>query len=281
MGTLLAPVILAQLAAAGAVALALYLGLRLVRSSFLVPGILLLAAALAHLAFVLTGTTLSEALALGWTFKAPTAVGLAPTWDFGDVRVFPWHLLPGLSADIFAVMFVTAITMLLNTTGIELLTRREADLQRELTTLGVTNFVIAALGGYISCISLSRTTLTYTAGGRSRVCGLTVAAASVLMLAVDPGFIAYIPKFVLGGLLLYLGASLMYVAGRRGPSDLAARICLAARHSITHRSVRLYCRRIDRRRHRLRYLCRQREPGQCHQVQLRRLGISFHARSRT
>jgi sulfate permease, SulP family len=116
MGTLLAPVILAQLAAAGAVALALYLGLRLVRSPFLVPGILLLAAALAHLAFVLTGTTLSEALALGWTFKAPTAVGLAPTWDFGDVRVFPWHLLPGLSADIFAVMFVTAITMLLNTT---------------------------------------------------------------------------------------------------------------------------------------------------------------------
>jgi sulfate permease, SulP family len=210
MGTLLAPVILAQLAAAGAVALALYLGLRLVRSPFLVPGILLLAAALAHLAFVLTGTTLSEALALGWTFKAPTAVGLAPTWDFGDVRVFPWHLLPGLSADIFAVMFVTAITMLLNTTGIELLTRREADLQRELTTLGVTNFVTAALGGYVSCISLSRTTLTYTAGGRSRVCGLTVAAASVLMLAVDPGFIAYIPKFVLGGLLLYLGASLMY-----------------------------------------------------------------------
>jgi SulP family sulfate permease len=30
------------------------------------------------------------------------------------------------------------------------------------------------------------------------------------MLLVDPAFLAYVPKFVLGGLLLYLGASLMY-----------------------------------------------------------------------
>ena len=107
-------------------------------------------------------------------------------------------------------MPVTAITMLLNTTGIELVTRREANLQRELTTLGVANVAAASLGGYVSCISLSRTSLTYAAGGRSRICGLAVAAVSALMLAVDPSFLAWIPKFVLGGLLLYLGAALMY-----------------------------------------------------------------------
>jgi SulP family sulfate permease len=171
---------------------------------------LLLATLLAHLVFWLSGVTLSEALAAGWTFKAPRAVGLAPTWDFNDVENFPWRLLPGLSADIFAVMFVTAITMLLNTTGIELVTRREANLQRELTTLGAANFAASALGGYVSCISLSRTTLTYAAGGRTRLCGLAVAAVSALMLMVDPSFLAWIPKFVLGGLLLYLGASLLY-----------------------------------------------------------------------
>ena len=107
-------------------------------------------------------------------------------------------------------MFVTAITMLLNTTGIELVTRREADLGRELKTLGVANLVASALGGYVSCVSLSRTTLTCSTGGRSRACGLVVAVVSGLMLLVDPAFLAYVPKFVLGGLLLYLGASLMY-----------------------------------------------------------------------
>jgi SulP family sulfate permease len=67
-----------------------------------------------------------------------------------------------------------------------------------------------ALGGYPSCVSLSRTTLNYQAGGRGRLCGLIVAAVAVVMLAVDPGFLAYVPKFVLGGLLLYLGFNLMY-----------------------------------------------------------------------
>jgi len=114
--------------------------------------------------------------------------------DFDDLRNFPWRLLPALSADIFAVMFVTAITMLLNTAGIELVTRREANLQRELTTLGAANLTASALGGYVSCISLSRTTLTYAAGGRSRICGLAVAAVSGLMLMVDPSFLAWVPK---------------------------------------------------------------------------------------
>jgi len=117
LNTLLQYLTLAKLAAAAAVALALYLTLRRARSPFVLPAILLIGIVAAHLAFAVTGTTLGEALALGWTFKAPTAIGLAPTWDFGDVGNFPWRLLPGLSADIFAVMFVTAITMLLNTTG--------------------------------------------------------------------------------------------------------------------------------------------------------------------
>ena len=70
-------------------------------------------------------------------------------------------------------MFVTAITMLLNTAGIELATRREANLSRELKTLGVANVVAAALGGYVSCISLSRTTLVHSAGDRGPICGLS------------------------------------------------------------------------------------------------------------
>jgi SulP family sulfate permease len=232
LATLVGTTTLAQLAAASAVALALYFVLRHARNPLLLPAVLLVATALAHLAFALTGTSLSEALQLGWTFKAPQAVGLAPTWDFADVRNFPWHILPGLSADIFAVMFVTAITMLLNTTGIELVARREADLGRELKTLGLANVTAAALGGYVSCISLSRSTLTYTAGGRSRICGLLVAAVSALMLLVDPAFLAYVPKFVLGGLLLYLGASLMYewlvdAARRISPLEYASLLAIA------------------------------------------------------
>lgn len=210
LGTLLEPTTVLKLAAAGSVALALHFALRRARNPWLLPGVLLLAAVLAHAAFALSGMSLSEALAQGWTFDAPAAIGLAAAWNLDDVRNFPWRLLPGLSADIFAVMFVTAITMLLNTTGIEHVTRREANLQRELTTLGAANLAASALGGYVSCMSLSRTNLTYVAGGRGRICGLAVASVSALMLIANLDFLGYVPKFVLGGLLLYLGASLMY-----------------------------------------------------------------------
>jgi sulfate permease, SulP family len=210
LDTLLTSLTLSKLAAAAAVALALYLALRRPRSPFMLPGILLTAIAAAHLVFALTGVTLEDARSQGWMFKAPAAVGLTQTWDLRDLRLFPWRILPALSGDLLAVMFVTAITMLLNTTGIEFVTRREADLQRELNTLGIANLLAAAFGGYVSCTSLSRTTVNYAAGGRGRLGGFVVAAVSVLVLTADPGFLAYVPKFVLGGLLLYLGSHLIY-----------------------------------------------------------------------
>jgi SulP family sulfate permease len=89
----------------------------------------LIAGALAaHLGFTLAALSLEDArLGGGWLFHARAAVGLAETWDLRDLRMFRWNIIPALSGDLLAVMFVTAITMLLNT-GIECLTKREADL---------------------------------------------------------------------------------------------------------------------------------------------------------
>ena len=86
----------------------------------------------------LTGNTLSEAQTAGSMSPTPEPVPLAlrARVSFAD---FPWASLPRLSGDLLAVMFVTAVTMLLNTAGVEIVTRREAELERELTTLGTAN----------------------------------------------------------------------------------------------------------------------------------------------
>ena len=211
MDSLLQPLALAKLGAGAVIAIALYLCLRgRSNNPYVVPGILLAGIAVTHIVLALSGMTLAEARVAGWTFKAPAAVGLTPTWDFDDLSQFPWQVLPSLAGDLFAVMFVTAVGTLLNTTGVEFVTKREADLQRELTTIGAANLTAAALGGYATTISLNRTTLNYAAGGRGRLSGLTTAGVAALMLLVDPAFLAYVPKFVLGGLLLYLGGALIY-----------------------------------------------------------------------
>src|SRR6202035_5801870 len=52
--------------------------------------------------------------------------------------------------------------------------------------------------------------LNFNGGGSARLSGLTVAAISALMLAIAPMLLGLMPKFVLGGLLLYLGADALH-----------------------------------------------------------------------
>jgi SulP family sulfate permease len=52
--------------------------------------------------------------------------------------------------------------------------------------------------------------LNFNSGGTGPLSGLTVAAISLLMLAFAPTLLGFMPKFVLGGLLIYLGADQLH-----------------------------------------------------------------------
>jgi SulP family sulfate permease len=202
--------IAARIAPGVIVAAALFVLLRRSKNPFILPGVLLAAFVAAHIVRLLTGTTLADAQAAGWMFRLQPAAGLNLPWKPAALQDFPWSSLPSLAGDVLAVMFVTIATLLLNTTGIEIATRSEADIERDLKVLGFANVATAALGGYVSCTSLSRSIMVRTVGATSRLGGLTVAAVSAAVLIADPAFLGYVPKFILGGLLFYLGADLVY-----------------------------------------------------------------------
>jgi sulfate permease, SulP family len=199
-----------KLAAAIVVAIALYALLRRSKSPFILPGVLLAAFAAAYVVLPLTGTSLADAQADGWMFRPQPAAPLTLPWKAGALQGFSWTLLPSLAGDLLAIVFVTITTLLLNTTGIEIATRTEANIERDLKVLGAANLLTAALGGYVSCTSLSRSILVRTAGATSRLSGLTVAAILTAILIADPTFLGYVPKYVLGGLLIFLGWGLVY-----------------------------------------------------------------------
>jgi sulfate permease, SulP family len=201
---------MSELAAACAMALILYLTWHRSRTSFGLPAIMIGGVVAAHIAFWLIGVSSAEAQASGWTFQPPPHVSFMLPWSINGIERYPWHRLPNLIGDLIAVIFVTAISALFNTTGIEVATQREANLERELNVTGLANMLSGAFGGYTGCISVSRSILNFNSGGRGRLSGLTVAAISLLMLAVAPMLLGYTPKFVLGGLLIYLGADLLH-----------------------------------------------------------------------
>jgi SulP family sulfate permease len=192
------------------VAIVLHAMLRRFKSPFVLPGVLLAALAAAYLALLSTGTSFAEAQANGWLFQPQPVASLMSPWRIGALHSFPWAALPSLAGDMLAVFFVTIGTLLLNTTAIEVTTQTEANIERDLKVLGFANLATAALGGYIGCTSFSRSILVRSAGASSRLSGLTVAAISAALLLVGPSYLGYVPKFVLGGLLFYLGSDLVY-----------------------------------------------------------------------
>jgi SulP family sulfate permease len=201
---------LSELAAACAMAFVLYLTWHRSRSAFGLPVILIGGVIAAHTAFWLAGISPAQAQASGWTFQPPPSVSFMLPWSAHEISRYPWFALPDLIGDLIAVVFVTASSTLFNTTGIEVAAHREANLERELSVTGIANILSGAFGGYTGCISVSRSILTFNSGGTGRLAGLTVAAISASMLAAAPTLLGYMPKFVLGGLLIYLGADQLH-----------------------------------------------------------------------
>ena len=201
---------LSELLAACAMALILYLTWHRSRTPFGLPAILVGGVMAAHLVFRLAGISLADAQAWGWTFTPPPSVTFMLPWSVDEIRHYPWYTLPELWGNLVAVVFVTASCTLFNTTGVEVALHREANLERELNVTGVANILSGAFGGYTGCISVSRSVLNFKGGGSGRLSGLTVATISALMLAFAPTLLGYMPKFVLGGLLIYLGADQLH-----------------------------------------------------------------------
>ena len=210
LGQFANPLTLSELAAACVMALALYLTWHRSRSPFGLPMILIGGVIAAHIVFWLAGLSPAQAQASGWTFQPPPHVSFMLPWSASEISRYPWYTLPDLSGNLIAVIFVTASSTLFNTAGIEVATHREANLERELNVTGLANILTGALGGYTGCISVSRTVLNFNGGGTGRLSGLTVAAISALMLAFAPVLLGYMPKFVLGGLLIYLAADQLH-----------------------------------------------------------------------
>ncbi len=199
-----------ELVAACAMALILYLTWHRSRSPFGLPAILIGGVIAAHIAFWLAGISSAQAQASGWTFQPPPHISFMLPWRANEIGRYPWYAVPDLLGNLIAVIFVTATSTLFNTTGIEVAVDREANLEQELNVTGLANMLSGAFGGYSGCISVSRTVLNFNGGGTGRLSGLTVAAISALMLALAPMLLGYMPKFVLGGLLIYLGADQLH-----------------------------------------------------------------------
>lgn len=190
------------------VAAALLVLTRMVRHFLTIPLILVGAMVLFHGVRLAWGIDLATARQAG-LLLAPLQVGdwtHVGNFPYGDVR---WDLLMLHAKDFGAMTMVAVITILLNTTSLELATNVDGNADQELKAIGLANILVGLSGGMVAVNSFNRSMLNLKAGANSRwsarFCALVV--LGVVLLA--PGLIGLMPKPVLTGLILFLGLGLL------------------------------------------------------------------------
>lgn len=175
-------------------------------SHFLVvPGALLGATALFYGLLWLNHLTIAEATAQGWLLGPFPTGGLWQPLSFAAVGHIEWSAIAAQIGNIGTLILISVISLLLNASGIEVTTQTDMDLNRELKSAGIANCLAGLAGGAPGYPTLSLSLLGPRIGVNSRAIGVTVAIINGLILAFGASVLSYLPRPLLGGLLIFLG----------------------------------------------------------------------------
>lgn len=173
------------------------------------PAIIFIAIVVFYFAISMSGMDLELARGRSWMLGPfpPGSLFQFLTPDaFADAN---WTALLLQADKIITILVVSVIALLLNASGIELAARHDMNFNRELRAAGLANFLAGIGAGLPGYHLLGASTLSYRLGARSRLTGITAAILIGFTCLFGASVLEYVPRPVLGGLLVYLGVSFL------------------------------------------------------------------------
>ncbi|KAA3632763.1 MAG: STAS domain-containing protein [Proteobacteria bacterium] len=187
-------------------AIAYYVCTRYFDHWLLMPAFLLVSMLLFYAALFVTGTSVASAAGAGWLPVVDTSRGdFFPVLSVHRLGLIDWSVVLGQSGTILVMALMSMIMLLLDTSGVEIILNRDMDPNHELRTAGWANVLNGLCTGPIAILSATDTAFTYKLGGDRFVMVAAFALVIVAAIMVGPGPIAFAPKAILGGLLIFLG----------------------------------------------------------------------------
>lgn len=178
--------------------------------ALLMPGIVIGGTLLFYFMVWISGTSLTELEEQGWLLGPFPAEGLWQPLTPADLAQVDWSAIVSQSASIVIVFLVSAISLLLNVSGLELVARRDIEINRELRVGGVANLASAAVSGLIGYQQLGLSVLNFKSEAGSRLVGLIAAGLCAVVLLFGAAVVSLIPIVIISALLLYLGIEFLY-----------------------------------------------------------------------
>jgi sulfate permease, SulP family len=188
-----------------AYAMALLACLRRWSHFLILPGSMVGALVLYHAALPLFGLDMAQAREMGLFFATFSTGSVWPAFSPADLHHAHWSAVAAQLPTLAIIPFISLLGLLLNTGGIELASRRDLDLNRELMVNGGGNVLAALAGAPAGYSALSLSMLGFKTGADTRIVGLTATVVLAGTLFLGGQILSVFPKALLGGFLLLLG----------------------------------------------------------------------------
>lgn len=187
---------------------------------YLLPVGILVTVAAFYAGLGITHTSIAEANASGWLLGQFSSDRLRYPFNFAQLSQVNWSVLTQQTGNMLTIGLISPILILLTASSLELVTENEINLNRELQAAGLANVISGLGGGMVGYQTLVDSMLVYRLGARNRLVGLVTAILCVFVLLLGASLLSYCPKLVVGGLLLFLGLSLLMEWGYDAASKM-------------------------------------------------------------
>lgn len=179
-------------------------------NKFVMPGTILGSILLFLLISKMMGYSTTELQNSDWLLGSLPDQALWKSTEFPKFSLINWGAVLTHAAGISTIIVLSVISLLLNSNGIELIAGRDLDMNRDLKATGFTNIGISFLGAPASYIWISQTALATRIGAKERSVGILHGLFLLGVFFIGGSFLAFFPKFIAGGLPLYLGLSMLW-----------------------------------------------------------------------
>jgi len=182
----------------------------LFKSKLVFPLILIISSLLLNLYFIWQQMPISQLQNDGWLLTPKgNSGGESSIYYWFNIPKDAWLFILDNALTFIAITIVSIVAFLLNLSGLEVATNSEFDFNKELKVAGLANIVGGTLGGSVSFPALSASLLGQQMKVLSQWVGFITYGFILIFLVLGPGALEYVPKPILGALLLCMGVSLL------------------------------------------------------------------------
>ena len=174
-----------------------------------IPALLTITAILFYGIMFTNGMSFAEIRQEGWLLGPFPQGSLLKPIDLALFSQVEWTLIANQAGNIAAVALISIVALLLNSNALELIAKKDIDVNRELMSTGFANILGGLGGSSVGYQYLGFSAIPFRMNINSRLIPIIAAAVTGFVLLFGASLLTLIPLLMTGGVLFFLGITFL------------------------------------------------------------------------